>query len=352
MSQAGILIAGAGLIGRRHLELTCASDDCYLAGVVEPSAAVRESLPATGAPFFGSLAEALSALPRARLGVIIATPNQLHVAQALECIAAGVPVLVEKPLADTVADAEKVVAAARAAQVPLLAGHHRRHSSYIAAARRILDSGVLGTLTAVTASVLFCKPDSYFAAAPWRSQPGGGPILINLIHEVDLLRALCGEVDAVQAMSSSAARGFAVEDTAAITLRFASGALASITVSDVAVSSRCWELTARENPDYPYVPGIDCYVLAGTSGSLSLPTMRLETYRQGRSWWEPLHTAAEDVEAADPHARQLANFCGVIGGTEAPVAPGEEGLESLRVTLAVAEAARTGATVRPRGPAA
>ena len=249
------------------------------------------------------------------------------------------------------ADAEKIVAAARAAHVPLLVGHHRRHSAYIAAARQILGTGVLGTVTAVTASVLFYKPDSYFAAAPWRLHRGGGPILINLIHEVDVLRALCGEVDTVQAMSSSAARGFAVEDTAAIALRFASGALASITLSDVAVSSRCWELTARENPDYPYVPGIDCYVVAGTSGSLSLPTMRLETYQHGKSWWEPLHIAKEDVGVVNPHARQLANFCGVISGTEMPVLPGEEGLESLRVTLAVAEAARTGATVRPRDPA-
>lgn len=351
VNETGILLLGAGLIGRRHLELISAAPDCHLAGIVETSPAVREALRAAGAPLFASLTEALSKLPQKQLGAIVATPNQLHVRQALQCIDAGVPTLVEKPLADTVADAEQLVAAAEAAHVPLLVGHHRRHSAYIAAARRILDSGVLGTVTAVTASVLFYKPDSYFAAAPWRLQPGGGPILINLIHEIDVLRALCGEVETVQAMSSSVARGFAVEDTSVVTLRFSSGTLGSISLSDVAVSSRCWELTARENPDYPYVPGMDCYVVAGTSGSLSLPTMRLETYQGDKSWWVPLHVATEHVDVVSPHARQLANFCGVIRGTEAPLVPGAEGLETLRVTLAVAEAARTGVAVRPGRPA-
>jgi hypothetical protein len=247
-----ILVVGAGLIGRRHLKLVAASEECELAGVVEPAASARAALPDLDAPVFGSLADALGAVFGPGLGAIIATPNRFHRDHALACIGAGLPTLVEKPLADTLEDAQAMVAVAAASGVPLLVGHHRRHSPYVTVARDLIRAGTLGRIVAVTASILFYKPDGYFDSAPWRSGPGGGPILINLIHEVDLLRALCGEVESVHAMSSSAVRRFPVEDTAVVTMRFESGALATIALSDTAVCSRSWEHTARENPDYPH----------------------------------------------------------------------------------------------------
>ena len=115
----------------------------------------------------------------------------------------------------------------------------RRHRGLIARAREIVGSGRLGRLVAVMGSTLFHKPDSCFADGPWRAQPGGGPILINMIHEIDDLRALCGEIVAVQATASNATRGNAVEDTVAITLSFANGALGTFVVSDAAAATRC-----------------------------------------------------------------------------------------------------------------
>lgn len=130
--------------------------------------------------------------------MIIATPNALHVAQALACIAAGVAVLVEKPIAPSVADAQSLCLAVDASAARLLVGHHRAHSPILAKARQVVQQGLLGRLVAVTGTALFCKLDHYFADAPWRSQPGGGPILINLVHEIGNLRSLCGDIVAVQ----------------------------------------------------------------------------------------------------------------------------------------------------------
>ncbi|MEV9174298.1 gfo/Idh/MocA family oxidoreductase, partial [Klebsiella pneumoniae] len=88
---------------------------------------------------------------------------------------------------------------------------------------------------------------------------------------------LCGEIVAVQAMASSARRGFAVEDTAAVTLRFAAGALGTLGVSDVAAGPWSWELTSGENPFYPRQDG-DCYLVAGRDGALAVPTLDLWRY--------------------------------------------------------------------------
>src|SRR4029079_17696479 len=102
--------------------------------------------------------------------------------------------------------------------------------------------------------------------------------LINMVHEVGNLRAMVGEIIAVQAFASNAMRKFEVEDTAAINLRFANGALGSFLLSDTAASPKSWEQTSRENKDYATYPEQDAYVIIGDRGSLAVPTMRLHVY--------------------------------------------------------------------------
>jgi predicted dehydrogenase len=151
----------------------------------------------------------------------------------------------------------------------------------------------------------------------------------------------------VQAFASHAARGFAVEDTVAINLRFASGALGNFILSDTAASARSWEQTSQENKAYTSYDDEDCYVLAGTRGSLSVPTMRLKTYArdEDRSWWKPFEVGTVGVVREDPLARQMAHFCQVIAGEALPLVSARDGLANLRVTEAICRAARTGAVV-------
>jgi predicted dehydrogenase len=224
-------------------------------------------------------------------------------------------------------------------------GHHRRHGSILAASRRIVDEGVLGRLVVLQGSALFRKPDAYFDEAPWRRRPGGGPLLINMIHEVDSLRYLGGEIRTVQAVASSAARGFEVEDTVAITFVFENGVLGSFLLSDDAAAATSWEHTAGENPAYPRVPGTDCYVLAGDRGSLSIPTMRLAVYDGEPSWWRPMRNEVLEVEAADPLERQVEHFAAVVRGDALPLVTARDGARNLRIVAAIAEAARTARAV-------
>jgi predicted dehydrogenase len=136
-----------------------------------------------------------------------------------------------------------------------------------------------------------------------------------------------------------------VEDTVAINLRFASGALGTFLLSDTAASAKSWEQTSGENASYPNYADEDCYVVAGTRGSLAVPTMGLKTYAGEGSWWEPFQEEVVEVELADPLARQLEHFRAVILGEAAPLVSGRDGFQTLRVTLAIQEAARTGRPV-------
>ena len=199
MRQIQLAVAGAGLIGRRHIELIRQNPGCRLSAIVDPGPAAKEVADSADVPLFRTLGELIE---KGRPdGIVLATPNQLHVEQALECIDARLPALIEKPVAHTLEAGERLRAAADQAGVPLLVGHHRAHSPILATAREIIRQGTIGKIVGVMGSAMFYKPDDYFDAAPWRREAGGGPILLNLIHEIGNLRSLCGEIVAVQAFA-------------------------------------------------------------------------------------------------------------------------------------------------------
>ncbi len=345
MNKLRIAVAGAGLIGRAHIQVLAASPSAQLCAVVDPAPASADLAAQQGVLHFQALGELLAqARPD---GVILATPNALHVPQALQCLEAGVSVLVEKPIATTVAEGEKLVRAAEGGLAQVLIGHHRAHSPIMAQARQVVQSGRLGRLVAMMGSATFFKPAPYFADGPWRTQVGGGPILINMIHEVHNLRMLCGEIVAVQAFASNAVRGFAVEDTVSINLRFDSGVLGSFMLSDTAACARSWEQTSLENKAYPSYADEDCYVLTGTLGSLSVPTMRIKAYPrpEDASWWKPFEVGTLDMQRDDPLKHQIEHFSQVIRGHAEPLVSARDGLQNLRVTEAIAQAAKSGSVV-------
>ena len=345
MSAVRIAVVGAGLIGARHIELVVASNECQLAAVVDPAPTAAELAGRYGVPHFKRLTDILS---RDDVdGIIIATPNALHLEHGLACIEAGIPFLIEKPVAATIEDGHRLVAAAEASGSKAMVGHHRRHGALMASARDAVESGKLGRLVSVTGSAVYYKPDDYFEAGPWRREVGGGPVLLNLIHDIDNLRALVGEITAVQAVDSRAVRGFAAEDTAAITLEFANGALGTMIVSDAGASPRSWEHTSGENAAFPRSRDEDCYVITGTAGSLAIPTMRLKTFAPNSpaSWTSPFVTEVITIPENDPLERQLAHFCAVIRGVERPRVTLRDGLRNLEVCLSISKAARHGKRV-------
>ena len=340
-----IAVAGAGLIGRRHVEAIAEVPTARLHSVVDPADAARDFAASQGVPWFASLSDMLAG--EAPDGAVLATPNRLHVDNGLQCVEAGIPALVEKPVAVDVAAARRLVERAEERGVPLLVGHHRRHNPLIAEARRRLGDGAVGRIVSVHGMFWLYKPDDYFDTA-WRRQEGAGPVFLNLIHDVDLLRHLVGEVVSVHALESSAIRGNPVEETAVVLLRFANGALGTMNVSDTIVAPWSWELTAKENPAYPATDEA-CCLIGGTHGALELPNLKLWTCGGRRSWWEPVAAEAVSVEREDPLVRQIRHFAAVIRGEAEPLVSGREGLRTLEVVEAIKRSAQTAAAVEIGG---
>lgn len=335
MKQA-IAVVGAGLIGRRHARAVLSADSASLVALVDPDPQTSALARQLDVACFTTLEQLLdSGLAQ---GIVLSTPNQHHVAQALACIEAGVPVLVEKPLAVDLPGARSIVAAGEAASVPVLTGHHRRHNPLVAKAKALIEQGSLGRLTSVQATTWFYKPDEYFDVT-WRTQAGAGPIYLNLIHDIDMLRHLCGEVSQVQAMQSNGVRGHQVEDTAVVLLRFVNGVLGTLSVSDCTVAPWSWELTARENPAYPATSQL-CYQIGGTEGSLALPDLSLWQHTDKRSWWEPISAVRVPHGVDDPLVCQVEQFSRVISGSEPPLVSARDGMLNQQVLEAVTQSAK------------
>lgn len=343
MSKARIAFIGAGIMGRHHISVARRNPDVDIVGIAEFNPDTRATYQAQGIACFADHREMLAAVQPE--GVVISTPNAYHAPAAIDCLQAGAVPLIEKPVADTLEAGLALRAALRASGLPALVGHHRRHNPIIRAAVDHVQGGHLGQVVAVNGMWLRRKPDEYYKEA-WKTDPalGGGVLLINAIHDIDSLRAICGEIEGVQALTSNASRGNGVEDTAAVLIRFASGALGTFVISDNVVAPWCWEMTSQEDPRFAWQPE-SCYMICGTQGSLAVPT--LETWTNSPNGGRDAtflrrklyHVAAESMEL------QMAHFIRVVRREEAPRVTVDSALATLAATLAVRLSAERGREV-------
>jgi len=336
-----IAIIGAGDIGRRHLLEALRCPDVTPVALADPSPAAQTLARQHNLAWFADYRQMLdNTAPQA---VIVATPNTTHADIGVDCLTRKLTVLMEKPVADTLAAGQRLCEAADAAGAALMVGHHRRQNPIAQRARELVQGGALGRPVSATVMSTWYKPDSYFEL-DWHTRAGAGPVLINLIHDIDLLRFMWGDVVSVQAMTSHAVRGLEVEDSACVLMRFANGALASLTVSDTAVAPWNWDLAAGEAEHFPRQP-VDAFFLSGTEGSLTLPGLKHWRYGQEKSWREPLTLEQTVLHLRNPYAEQLRHLRAVAEGFETPLCSGREGLRTLQTALAVHEAAQSGTPV-------
>lgn len=341
MIKLRIALAGAGLIGQEHARLLAAHPDTQLVAVADPAPAAAKISAQAGAAHFADYREMLdSAKPD---GVIVALPNNLHLEAGLAAIERRIPLFIEKPVTDTIEAGRRLVAAGEKAGVAIQVGHHRRHAPDIQRARGIVSSGELGRILAVNGMWLAKKPLDYFDSA-WRRAPGGGPLLINLIHDVDTLRYICGDIAGVQAVTANSARGFAVEDTVAVILRFESGALGTFLLSDSVPSPYVWDVAAAQALYLAHQPG-DCYFIGGDKGTLAVPSMHVWTHQNDGDWRHPVVRTHHGFIHQDCYRAQLDNFVDVVRGKARPVVDGMDGLKTLATVEAIARAAITGGEI-------
>lgn len=280
--------------------------------------------------------------------VAIALPNTLHVEAVELSLAAGIKnILLEKPIANTVEEAEHIIKICKDADAVLLVGHHRRSSSKYQLLKEIIDSGRIGSIVGVQSNYAIAKPHSYYDVE-WHTKKGGGPLLINAIHDFDDLNFVTGMTPAkVYAAARNTVRGNEVEDSVSAVVEYKEGVTASYFVSDGTPGPWNYDLAAEENTFFTMCPGENSLRVFGTKGSFGFPNMDLYCYDENAfGWTSPLIHEHFDVEKNDPMTAELDHFVDLCRGREAtPRCTGENALDTLKVINAILDSAETGVPV-------
>ncbi|PLB35439.1 Gfo/Idh/MocA family protein [Aspergillus candidus] len=351
------IIVGAGLIGPRHAQSILSNPSTDLVALIDPLPSAATTAQKLGTSYYPTIEATLQAIPKPD-AAIVCTPNHTHVAITKQLLLADIHVLVEKPLGDNIASARELLTLLHQPQhshLKLLVGHHRRFNPYVLKTKEILTSETnsLGHIIAINGLWTLLKPPSYFSApTAWRasSTTGGGVIPINLIHDIDILHYLLGPITRVHAEQTPPQRTNPADEGAAITLRFASGAVGTFLVCDATPSPHNFEAGTGENPLIPRVEGggADFYRIFGSRASLSVPDMTRWSYDgcgEG-GWGERLGVERFEVEEGRrPFDEQVRHFVDVILGRAEVGCSGEEGLRALLVCGAVRESLDTGVPV-------
>lgn len=345
-SRVRIAIIGAGLIGPRHAQAIVKCEDAELVALVDPADSGGQVAAGLNVAHYRSVAELLKS-PQSPDAAIICTPNSTHVPLSKELSAAGVHILVEKPISTDIASGKELLEHLAQTQVKVLVGHHRRFNPYMTAAKQIVSSGELGRIIGVNGLWALYKPPQYFdPPTEWRRHSTGGVVLINMVHEIDLLHYLFGPIATVHAEKTAPQRGFEAEEGAALTLRFKSGAVGSFFICDNAPSPWNFEAGTGENPTVPKT-GQDFYRVFGTEASLSVPDLSIWSYKgTDKSWNSKLVRETTESAAAIPFELQVEHFCKVIRGQEEPSCTAQAGLAALIVCHAIKSAMVDDSTVK------
>lgn len=344
MNRVKLALIGVGVVGKRHLAALQHLDIIELVAIVDPAESARQIAKEQAVAYFSNVEHMLeSCRPD---GVVVATPTEHHLHPTISALSAGVDVLIEKPITATLEEAAQVLAASSATGHRVLVGHQRRYYSLVKKARDLIHDGSIGQLVAVNGQWTMRKPAQYYKP-DWRKRWQAGPIMTNLIHDMDLLRYLVGDVASLSAETSNAVMGFEKEDAAAIIFKFESGAIGTFLMSDQTHSPWGWESATGENQNFPRI-GKNAYRFIGTDGALEFPNLRLwHTQQNTVDWTKDFQTVDIEMPFEDAFKEQLRHFAAVIRRQADPMIDAHDASKTLSATLAVYDAARSGKRVEP-----
>jgi len=342
MQAVKLGLVGAGNIGQRHIMAIDKLETAQLAAIADPSIPAKKIADTRAIACYPTARDMLE--NTALDGIVIATPTERHHEDILSCLAYKKPILVEKPIAATQDEAADIAERAQQAGVEILVAHQRRYYPCAAKAKELIASGAIGTLVGINGQWT-CRKDTPYYDPLWRRKTEAGPVLTNLIHEIDLLRFICGEIKGVSAYLNRVDQQFEKEDAAALTMLFDNQAVGTFLLSDRTPSHWSWEFALGENLALPK-SGQNATRFMGSKGALEFPNLVLWQHEnEDGNWKDAITPTAIETEFIDAYVAQMAHFCDVVRGKVSAFINAKDASLSLKATLAVAQSAKSGQMV-------
>lgn len=270
--------------------------------------------------------------------VSICTPSGLHTPQAVDAVRAGKHVVCEKPMSLTLAEADTLIAEADKAGVKVAVVSQLRFTPAVMEVHRAISSGAMGRIVSGSLQMKYYRSPEYYKSASWRgtwAMDGGGALMNQGIHGIDVFRMLMGPVLRLQGVACTQAHAFEVEDSAVAVLEFESGALGTLEGS-----TTCY-------PGYPRR-----FEICGTSGSIIMEENAILRWDVNLETDLPIGQQIKTGTSNDPnaftsegHERQLSNFVDAVLRNKPLMVDARNGRLPLEIILAVYESSRTGKAI-------
>ncbi|MGI6783471.1 MAG: Gfo/Idh/MocA family protein [Aminivibrio sp.] len=337
-------LAGCGRISKNHVEALLQLEKEGLAKlaaccdlVLERACAVAEK---TNCQAFPSIESMLEAVPCDT--VTICTPSGMHPAHVEEAAKQGRHALSEKPAGTSLATVDRAIDACDSRGVRYFVVKQNRFNKTVALLRQALEEGRFGQLYLLSSNVYWTRPQDYYDQARWRGtwEFDGGCLSNQASHYVDMIQWMGGAVESVQAFGATLARRIEAEDTITVNLKYRSGALGSINVTN---------LTYPKNLE-------GSLTILGERGTVRIGGVALNKIEQWQ--FDAPHPMDDEVEQANTNPKSVYGFghlpyyrhvLDVLDGKAEPILTGREGRKSVEIIQAAYQSAKTGETVSIRG---
>jgi UDP-N-acetyl-2-amino-2-deoxyglucuronate dehydrogenase len=331
------VLMGCSKVAGKHAVALRRISDASLVGVCDINAERAESFGREyGVPHFTDKARLFESVPCE--AVIISTPSGDHAARVLDVVQYGKHIIVEKPMALRLEDADAVIRACDEAGVKLFVVKQNRYNRPIQAMRKALEEGRFGKLVLGSVRVFWCRPQGYYAEAPWRGTWAldGGVLTNQASHHIDMLEWFMGDVESVSAMCATRLAKIETEDVGVATLRFKNGALGVI---EATTATRPKDLEGS-------------ITILGEKGTVQVGGFAMDKLVT----WSFAEPCPEDAQLLQTHSENPKEFAwnheaylrGVIGSIrtgQKALVDGLEGRKSLELINALYESAETGREV-------
>lgn len=331
MKTYGFGVIGCGRISKNHLESIKALPGAKLVAVADcKEEALHKAVEKYVCQGYSDYQELL-ANPEVDI-VNICTESGLHARIAMDAIKAGKHVLVEKPMAMSLKEADAVIATAQNRGLKLGVVHQNRFNTAVVKLRQALERGKFGKLTHASAVVRWNRNDEYYSQAPWRGTwaQDGGCLMNQSIHNIDLLQWMMGPVQSVFAHTATNMRKIEAEDLGIAILKFGNGSLGIIEATTTIYPKNLEET-------------LSIFGSTGTACLGGIAVNKIESWR----FTDEDEATVIDKQAQEPpnvygfgHADIIKDFMEALTEDRDPAVPGTEGRKALEIILGIYHSVR------------
>ena len=336
-SPVNFAVIGCGVVADYHINAILDTCGARLTAVCDMSEKrASETGRERGVPWFVNHADMLQS---AAIDVVcICTPSGIRIPIATDAAAAGKHLVIEKPLDVSLQNADRIIKATEDAGVQLMCIFQLRYGQAVQRVREAVQSGKLGQVTLGDAYIKWYRPQEYYDSAAWRGTwdvEGGGALMTQGIHTVDLLHWIMGPVRNVHARMGALVHHIEVEDTLVATLEYQSGALGVV------------EATTTAHPGMPAK-----LEFTGSKGTIAMEADRItvwdvegeESLAEGPAGSDVARAASDSrTFGTEGHKAQIQEMVQVVRNGERPRIDGPEARSTLELVVAMYESARSGA---------